>query len=70
MEPEIAQVLPLLRNHAGRLAAALVPLVGDFAAAKDLVQDAVEAVLHPLAERGHPRATGRVAVHGGPPARP
>ena len=35
----------VVREHAGRLAAALVPLVGDFAAAEDLVQDAVEAAL-------------------------
>jgi len=39
---ELARVV---RDHAGRLAAALVPLVGDFAAAEDLVQDAVEAAL-------------------------
>jgi RNA polymerase sigma-70 factor (ECF subfamily) len=41
-ENELARVV---RDHAGRLAAALVPLVGDFAAAEDLVQDAVEAAL-------------------------
>ncbi|GAA0907301.1 RNA polymerase sigma factor [Virgisporangium aurantiacum] len=35
----------MVRDHAGRLAAALVPLIGDFAAAEDLVQDAVEAAL-------------------------
>jgi RNA polymerase sigma factor (sigma-70 family) len=35
----------VVRDHAGRLAAALVPLVGDFSAAEDLVQDAVEAAL-------------------------
>ncbi|MEV1331251.1 sigma-70 family RNA polymerase sigma factor [Micromonospora costi] len=34
-----------MRDHAGRLAASLVPLVGDFAAAEDLVQDAIEAAL-------------------------
>jgi RNA polymerase sigma-70 factor (ECF subfamily) len=39
---ELARVV---RDHAGRLAAALVPLVGSFAAAEDLVQDAVEAAL-------------------------
>ncbi|GGM48166.1 RNA polymerase subunit sigma-24 [Dactylosporangium sucinum] len=35
----------MVRDHAGRLAAALVPLVGDFSTAEDLVQDAVEAAL-------------------------
>ena len=39
---ELARVV---RNHAGRLAASLVHLIGDFAAAEDLVQDAVEAAL-------------------------
>jgi RNA polymerase sigma factor (sigma-70 family) len=39
---ELARVV---RDHASRLAAALVPLVGDFPAAEDLVQDAVEAAL-------------------------
>ncbi|WP_084964417.1 RNA polymerase sigma factor [Thermoactinospora rubra] len=34
-----------VREHAGRLAAALVSLLGDFSAAEDLVQDAVEAAL-------------------------
>jgi RNA polymerase sigma factor (sigma-70 family) len=35
----------VVRDHAGRLAASLVPLVGDFATAEDLVADAVEAAL-------------------------
>ncbi|MDA0633322.1 sigma-70 family RNA polymerase sigma factor [Nonomuraea sp. MCN248] len=35
----------VVREHAGRLAASLVPLLGDFAAAEDLVQDAVETAL-------------------------
>jgi RNA polymerase sigma factor (sigma-70 family) len=39
---ELARVV---RDHAGRLAAALVSLTGDFATAEDLVQDAVEAAL-------------------------
>lgn len=39
---ELARVV---RDHAGRLAAALVHLTGDFATAEDLVQDAVEAAL-------------------------
>jgi RNA polymerase sigma factor (sigma-70 family) len=39
------QLARVVRDHASRLAAALVPLVGEFAAAEDLVQDAVEAAL-------------------------
>ncbi|MEO3744103.1 DUF6596 domain-containing protein [Plantactinospora sp. B5E13] len=39
---ELARVV---RDHAGRLAASLVHLTGDFGAAEDLVQDAVEAAL-------------------------
>ncbi|WP_238014337.1 sigma-70 family RNA polymerase sigma factor [Dactylosporangium sp. AC04546] len=40
-----AELARVVRDHAGRLAAALVPLVGDFSTAEDLVQDAVEAAL-------------------------
>jgi RNA polymerase sigma factor (sigma-70 family) len=43
--PTHDELTRVVRDHAGRLAAALVPLVGDFAAAEDLVQDAVEAAL-------------------------
>jgi RNA polymerase sigma factor (sigma-70 family) len=43
--PSHAELARVVRDHAGRLAAALVPLVGDFSAAEDLVQDAVEAAL-------------------------
>ncbi|TDE08616.1 RNA polymerase sigma factor [Jiangella asiatica] len=39
---ELARVV---REHAGRLAAALVRLIGDFATAEDLVQDAVVSAL-------------------------
>ncbi len=39
---ELARVL---REHAGQLAASLVPLIGDFGTAEDLVQDAVVAAL-------------------------
>lgn len=39
---ELARVV---RDHAGRLAASLIPLVGDFSRAEDLVADAVEAAL-------------------------
>jgi RNA polymerase sigma-70 factor (ECF subfamily) len=42
---EHAELARVVRDHAGRLAASLVPLIGDFAAAEDLVQDAVEAAL-------------------------
>nr|WP_296067608.1 DUF6596 domain-containing protein [uncultured Actinoplanes sp.] len=41
-EDELARVV---RDHTGRLAASLVALIGDFAAAEDLVADAVEAAL-------------------------
>ncbi|MGS2616823.1 RNA polymerase sigma factor [Micromonospora sp. LZ34] len=41
-EAELARVV---REHAGRLAASLVSLIGDFSAAEDLVQEAVEAAL-------------------------
>ncbi|MFC0503562.1 RNA polymerase sigma factor [Micromonospora costi] len=44
-QPTHAELARVVRDHAGRLAASLVPLVGDFAAAEDLVQDAVEAAL-------------------------
>ena len=43
--PTHAELARAVRDHAGRLAAALVPLVGDFSAAEDLVQDAIEAAL-------------------------
>jgi RNA polymerase sigma-70 factor (ECF subfamily) len=44
-EPAHAELARVVRDHAGRLAASLVNLVGDFSAAEDLVQDAVEAAL-------------------------
>ncbi|NJP31326.1 RNA polymerase sigma factor [Micromonospora thermarum] len=43
--PTHAELARVVRDHAGRLAASLVHLVGDFTAAEDLVQDAVEAAL-------------------------
>ncbi len=43
--PTHAELARAVRDHACRLAAALVPLVGDFSAAEDLVQDAIEAAL-------------------------
>lgn len=39
------QLTRVVREHAGRLAASLVRVTGDFAAAEDLVQDAVVAAL-------------------------
>jgi RNA polymerase sigma-70 factor (ECF subfamily) len=43
--PSHAELARVVREHAGRLAAVLMPLVGDFSTAEDLVQDAVEAAL-------------------------
>jgi RNA polymerase sigma factor (sigma-70 family) len=43
-----------VRDHAGRLAAALVRVTGDFAAAEDLVQDAVLAALEHWPVEGIP----------------
>ncbi len=44
----------VVREHAGRLAAALVSLLGDFSAAEDLVQDAVEVALRRWPVEGIP----------------
>lgn len=44
----------VVRDHAGRLAASLVSLLGDFSAAEDLVQDAVETALRRWPEEGIP----------------
>ena len=44
----------MVRDHAGRLAAALVRVTGDFAAAEDLVQDAVLAALEHWPVEGIP----------------
>jgi RNA polymerase sigma factor (sigma-70 family) len=43
--PSHAELARVVRECAGRLTASLVHLVGDFAAAEDLVQDAIEAAL-------------------------
>jgi RNA polymerase sigma-70 factor (ECF subfamily) len=48
---ELARVM---REHAGRLAASLVHLLGDFATAEDLVQDAVETALQRWPVEGVP----------------
>ncbi|MFE9695184.1 RNA polymerase sigma factor [Micromonospora sp. NPDC005806] len=45
IRPTHAELARVVRDHAGRLAASLVHLVGDFTTAEDLVQDAVEAAL-------------------------
>ncbi|WP_283136111.1 RNA polymerase sigma factor [Rhizohabitans arisaemae] len=44
----------VVREHAGRLAASLVSLLGDFSAAEDLVQDAVEIALRRWPQEGVP----------------
>jgi RNA polymerase sigma factor (sigma-70 family) len=44
-QPTHAELARAVRDHAGQLAASLVHLVGDFTAAEDLVQDAIEAAL-------------------------
>lgn len=48
---ELARVV---RNHAGQLAASLVSLIGDFSAAEDLVQDAIESALRHWPVEGVP----------------
>ena len=53
-DPATAELARVVRDHAGRLAAALVRLIGDFAAAEDLVQDAVEAALEHWPVEGIP----------------
>lgn len=44
----------VVREHAGRLASSLISLLGDFSAAEDLVQDAVETALRHWPEEGIP----------------
>ncbi|TMR11132.1 sigma-70 family RNA polymerase sigma factor [Nonomuraea turkmeniaca] len=58
-EPEGAQasqeaLARVVREHAGRLAASLVSLLGDFSAAEDLVQDAIETALRRWPAEGVP----------------
>jgi RNA polymerase sigma factor (sigma-70 family) len=48
------QLAQVVREHAGRLAAALIHVTGDFAAAEDLVQDAVLAALRHWPVEGIP----------------
>jgi RNA polymerase sigma factor (sigma-70 family) len=52
--PSYAELARVVREHAGRLAASLVKLIGDFATAEDLVQDAVLAALRHWPAEGIP----------------
>jgi RNA polymerase sigma factor (sigma-70 family) len=52
-EPQ-AELARVVREHAGRLAASLVSLLGDFSAAEDLVQDAIETALRRWPAEGIP----------------
>jgi RNA polymerase sigma factor (sigma-70 family) len=49
-----AELARVVRDHAGRLAAALVRMTGDFATAEDLVQDAVLTALQRWPHEGIP----------------
>jgi RNA polymerase sigma factor (sigma-70 family) len=49
-----AALAGVVREHAGRLAAALTRVTGDFAAAEDLVQDAVETAIRRWPTEGIP----------------
>jgi RNA polymerase sigma factor (sigma-70 family) len=49
-----AALAGLVREHAGRLAAALTRVTGDFAAAEDLVQDALETAMRRWPTEGIP----------------
>ena len=55
--PSHSELDRAVRDHAGRLAASLVHLVGDFSAAEDLVQDAIEAALAHWPAEGIPERT-------------
>jgi RNA polymerase sigma factor (sigma-70 family) len=52
--PSHGELARVVRDNAGRLAASLVQLVGDFATAEDLVQDAIEAALNHWPAEGIP----------------
>ncbi|MFC5729960.1 MULTISPECIES: RNA polymerase sigma factor [Nocardioides] len=52
--PVDAELARVVRDHAGRLAASLVHLVGDFSAAEDLVQEAIEAAVRTWPVEGIP----------------
>jgi RNA polymerase sigma-70 factor (ECF subfamily) len=53
-EASHAELARAVREHAGRLAASLVDLIGDFSTAEDLVQDAVVAALRRWPDDGIP----------------
>ena len=53
-DPSHAELARVVRDHAGRLAATLVRVTGDFATAEDLVQDAVLAALEHWPAEGIP----------------
>jgi RNA polymerase sigma-70 factor (ECF subfamily) len=54
-KPEVdAELARVVREHAGRLTACLVRVLGDFAAAEDVVQDAVETALRRWPDEGVP----------------
>ncbi|MPZ62751.1 MAG: RNA polymerase sigma factor [Propionibacteriales bacterium] len=54
MEESHVELARVVREHSGRLAAALVHLIGDFTTAEDLVQDAVVAALQRWPVEGIP----------------
>ena len=52
--PAADELARVVRDHTGQLAASLVSLLGDFSAAEDLVQDAVETALRRWPDEGIP----------------
>ncbi|MEU4606395.1 sigma-70 family RNA polymerase sigma factor [Kribbella sp. NPDC023972] len=52
--PAADELARVVRDHAGRLAGSLMSLLGDFSAAEDLVQDAVETALRRWPTEGIP----------------
>ena len=54
LDASYAELARVVREHAGRLAASLVRVIGDFATAEDLVQDAVLAALRQWPVEGIP----------------
>ena len=56
--PAADELARVVRDHAGQLAASLVSLLGDFSAAEDLVQDAVETALRRWPDEGIPDRPG------------
>lgn len=49
-----AELARVVREHTGRLTACLVRILGDFVAAKDVVQDAIEIALKRWPDEGIP----------------